>query len=583
VPIPPWGQSGEPESEDGALSSLSTTERELAKGDNKERLLSSAELRRHPTAGYPCGSTTPSGSLTAQAYGFAASINRIVFDLVPILGSPGEQYLREQRKIDTSAIEDVLGATHAIGWHPKVLFNEPGHSLHGRDLGCIVGVMTDPLTAEPTGAISRTYLDSDLRKIGKAKSLGEGGGIVRLSPDQGVLEGLFVAEGIETALTVMALGLRPVWSTGSGTIMAKFSVIAGIEALTILADNDASGAGERAAREVEARWRQAGKEVRIIMRDKVGDINDALKGQAAIALSPEENLILLGMREMQTLELLSEAAPISEDKPDFGGPAQEASLSRSRRFIDVRAIDGGGYPVEDPTQMSHRAKLSGRRRHHGASDAPQQTPLSFADPPTLAKALDGGPHGRRQWMGHCPCHPDREASLSIRWGRNGGTVAKCHAGCKQEDLLAAVHRLGFGLDREPPRKAKYPRRPAPVSTSIAFIACNLSERRMFDLLQSEMTKNPDGAVRVTYNQFCGAGVRRSSISPGLRAMETLGLITVQRAPFNTRERRYDTNLYKLVERWRAFEPKNGSPKARKATLAYAREVAANARKSEKGA
>jgi Toprim domain len=255
--------------------------------------------------------------------------------------------------------------------------------------------MTDPLTAEPTGAISRTYLDSDLRKIGKAKSLGEGGGIVRLSPDQGVLEGLFVAEGIETALTVMALGLRPVWSTGSGTTMAKFSVITGIEALTILADNDASGAGERAAREVEARWRQAGKEVRIIMRDKVGDINDALKGQAAIALSPEENLILLGMREMQTLELLSEAAPISEDKPDFGGPAQEASLSRSRRFIDVRAIAGGDYPVEDPTQMSHRSKLSGRRRHHGASVAPQQSPLSFADPPTLAKALDGGPHGRR--------------------------------------------------------------------------------------------------------------------------------------------------------------------------------------------
>ena len=48
-------------------------------------------------------------------------------------------------------------------------------------------------------------------------------------------------------------------------------------AAPVLADNDANGAGERAADEVAARWAQAGREVRVIIWDGIGDINDALK------------------------------------------------------------------------------------------------------------------------------------------------------------------------------------------------------------------------------------------------------------------------------------------------------------------
>ena len=73
---------------------------------------------------------------------------QIAFELRPVLGTPGETYLRDVRKIVTSAIEDVLERTDAIGWHPAVYFNEPGHALHGRKLGCIVAVMTDPITAD---------------------------------------------------------------------------------------------------------------------------------------------------------------------------------------------------------------------------------------------------------------------------------------------------------------------------------------------------------------------------------------------------------------------------------------------------
>jgi putative DNA primase/helicase len=208
----------------------------------------------------------------ARALMFA---KQLAFEMRPILGSPGETYLRDARKIVTSAIEDVLERTEAIGWHPAVYFNEPGHALHGRKLGCIVGVMTDPVTAEPTGAISRTYIHEG-RKLGKAKTLGSPAGIIRLSENADVLEGLHIAEGLETALAGMSIGLRPMWAAGSTALMAKFPVLSGIEALTIIADRDANGAGERAAAEVASRWREAGRETHVYLREVLGDFNDVL-------------------------------------------------------------------------------------------------------------------------------------------------------------------------------------------------------------------------------------------------------------------------------------------------------------------
>jgi hypothetical protein len=127
---------------------------------------------------------------------------KIVLEMRLLAGTPGEVYLRDVRKIDVAAIADVLARTDAIGWHPAVYFNglsddRPPHPLHGQTLGCIVGIMTDPVTAEPTGAISRTYLAPDGTKVGPAKTLGSPPGIVRLSRDEDVLDGLHIAEGLE--------------------------------------------------------------------------------------------------------------------------------------------------------------------------------------------------------------------------------------------------------------------------------------------------------------------------------------------------------------------------------------------------
>jgi hypothetical protein len=232
----------------------------------------SAPIRLPPA---PPSKATP--ELEGQARLNQALAKAYAREIGPVRGSPGEQYLREIRQIDTDAVADVLERTDAIGWHPSVRLYEPDHSLHDQKLGCIIGIMTDPVTAKPTGAISRTYLGPDGKKIGKAKTLGRPAEIIRLTPDEDVLGGLHIAEGLETALTGMSKGLRPMWATGSTSIMARFPVVSGIETLTIVTDNDDNGAGQRACEECAARWHAAGREVFIIEPSVGKDLNDAIR------------------------------------------------------------------------------------------------------------------------------------------------------------------------------------------------------------------------------------------------------------------------------------------------------------------
>ena len=70
------------------------------------------------------------------------------------------------------------------------------------------------------------------------------------------------------------------WAAGSTALMAKLPAVSGIKALTIIADHDANGAGERAAAEVASRWREAGKEARVWRPKSIGDLNDILIGGA---------------------------------------------------------------------------------------------------------------------------------------------------------------------------------------------------------------------------------------------------------------------------------------------------------------
>lgn len=139
-------------------------------------------------------------------------------------------------------------------------------------LPCMVALMRDPVTGEPVG-IHRTALTPEARKIDR-KMLGRAGAIT-LSRGVDVTHGLGIAEGIETALSVLAAGWAPVWALGSAGGIASFPVLPGIEVLTVFADADE--AGQKAARAVAERYADAGREA-FIQTPPEGDFNDRLQG-----------------------------------------------------------------------------------------------------------------------------------------------------------------------------------------------------------------------------------------------------------------------------------------------------------------
>ena len=61
---------------------------------------------------------------------------------------------------------------------------------------------------------------------------------------------------------------------------------------------------------------------------------------------------------------------------------------------------------------------------------------------TIAKAL-GGHRAGTTWMARCPAHEDRIPSLSISAGKGGKVLVRCHAGCDQRDLIAALRQRGL--------------------------------------------------------------------------------------------------------------------------------------------
>jgi len=60
---------------------------------------------------------------------------------------------------------------------------------------------------------------------------------------------------------------------------------------------------------------------------------------------------------------------------------------------------------------------------------------------TIARALGGRKVGQG-WTARCPAHDDREPSLSIH-DADGKVLVRCHAGCKQRDVIAALRERGL--------------------------------------------------------------------------------------------------------------------------------------------
>jgi hypothetical protein len=61
---------------------------------------------------------------------------------------------------------------------------------------------------------------------------------------------------------------------------------------------------------------------------------------------------------------------------------------------------------------------------------------------TIATVLGGRKTGGG-WMARCPAHDDREPSLSIHEADDGKVLVRCHAGCAQEMVIAALRTCGL--------------------------------------------------------------------------------------------------------------------------------------------
>jgi len=65
----------------------------------------------------------------------------------------------------------------------------------------------------------------------------------------------------------------------------------------------------------------------------------------------------------------------------------------------------------------------------------------------LADALEGRMAGG-SWMARCPAHADRSPSLSICESNTGKVLVRCHAGCDQRDVIAALRARGLWAEND---------------------------------------------------------------------------------------------------------------------------------------
>jgi putative DNA primase/helicase len=183
----------------------------------------------------------------------------------PATGTLVETYLRE--RAITIPVPDRLR------FHPNLY-----HMPTGRWFPAMVALVTD--VADRPAAVHRTWLTPDGRAKAPVEpqrmSLGPvAGGAVRLTP---VAAELAVAEGIETALSVVQAVGCPTWSALSAGGLQALRLPPVGRSVIILADGD--DAGEAAAACAAQRWLKEGRRVRIARPPRGKDFNDILRGAA---------------------------------------------------------------------------------------------------------------------------------------------------------------------------------------------------------------------------------------------------------------------------------------------------------------
>jgi len=225
-----------------------------------------------PVANWPPRASNPSPDEVAERN--RRSALQIFDGAGPVVGSLAERYLAG-RSID---IEKLVDVDDVLRFEPRCRFGD------GR-LPCLVALVRNVLTNEPQ-AIQRTALDANGRKIDRRGLGPKTGGAVKLWADEAVTTGLVVGEGLETVASAATeitrkdgTLLQPAWALLDRINVRDFPVLPGVEALTILVDNDATGDGQAAAEACARRWLAEGRDVTRLTPKLIGsDFNDIVAG-----------------------------------------------------------------------------------------------------------------------------------------------------------------------------------------------------------------------------------------------------------------------------------------------------------------
>jgi putative DNA primase/helicase len=191
---------------------------------------------------------------------------RIWDEAVPIVGTLLVSYLR-RRAID----ELPPGVDGVLRYHPEC----PWGRRSTRRV--MVALFRDVRSDRPV-AIHRTTLPdfgpAERRALGPIARAA-----VKLwRPVPG--DFLVVGEGIETVLSAASMRwrgtlLQPAWAATVANNVAGLPIVRGVKRLILLGDNDETGTGQRTALQAYHRWKKAGRDVLILMPNRVGvDFND---------------------------------------------------------------------------------------------------------------------------------------------------------------------------------------------------------------------------------------------------------------------------------------------------------------------
>ena len=266
----------------------------------------------------------PAATASLPTRDAAQEMAHIQSGLRPIAGTPAAHYLRG-RGLVAPEEADLRYHPDLTHWEAKAGFPAMLGLVRDR-AGEVIGLHRTWLEERLDGAVTKAPVPKPRMMLGKVA-----GGAVRLAPLMGETA-VGICEGIETGLAVItACPSLPVWATLSTSGLEQVQLPPDSRRIIILADNDASGAGLRAAESAARRLRMEGREAVIALPPAEGqDFNDLLE-----ASGPEAVKAAI----MDALPKEEEAAPeIGQHRPlnyltDAGDPpvlrADEGDLARA--------------------------------------------------------------------------------------------------------------------------------------------------------------------------------------------------------------------------------------------------------------